>query len=72
MKKCAISYQPLFDTLKEKRMKISDLRRNRGEADLLHPTIIAAINRNEPVNMQHIVDICCYLNVPIEKVVRIE
>lgn len=71
-RKCHISYEPLFNLLKARRMKISDLRRGRSEADLLHSTVIAAINRQEPISLQHILDICCFFNVPIEDVVRIE
>jgi DNA-binding Xre family transcriptional regulator len=61
-----ISYEPLFETLKEKGLVISSLR-----GKILHPKTIAAINRGESVNLSTIRDICVYLNVPIEKVVKI-
>jgi DNA-binding Xre family transcriptional regulator len=62
-----ISYEPLFETLRERNMNISDLR-----GKILHPKTIAAIYRNSSVNLSTIANICAHLNVPIENVVRIE
>lgn len=61
-----ISYQPLFDVLKERNIKISEFREG-----LLHPKTIAAINRGESVTLTTIEKICMELKVPVEKVVKI-
>jgi DNA (cytosine-5)-methyltransferase 1 len=60
-----IDFSPLRKTLEEKDMVISDMREK-----ILHPKTIAAINRNADVKLSTIEEICLYLNVPIEKVVR--
>jgi DNA (cytosine-5)-methyltransferase 1 len=51
--------------LEEKNMVISDMRDK-----ILHPKTIAAINKNGDVKLSTIEDICLFLDVPIEKVVR--
>jgi DNA-binding Xre family transcriptional regulator len=61
-----ISYRPLFETLKERNLVISDLRNT-----VLHPTTITKIYNNESVSLRKIEKICLHLNVPIEKVVEI-
>lgn len=61
-----ISYQPLFDLLKERNMKISEFREG-----VLHPKTIAAINRGESVTLTTIEKICLELSVPVERVVQI-
>jgi DNA-binding Xre family transcriptional regulator len=61
-----ISYKPLFETLKEKNMVISDLRE-----EVLNPRTQAKINKGQSVNISTIEKICLYLEVPIEKVVEI-
>lgn len=70
--KCRVSYEPLFKLLKSKRMKINDLRRGRGKYELLHSSVISKINSQEPVSLKQIIEICCFFNVPIEDVVKIE
>lgn len=62
-----INYSPLFETLKSKGMYISKMR-EKG----LHPTTIAKINRNESISLEKVALICKILDVPIEKVVKIE
>ncbi|MED3832982.1 helix-turn-helix transcriptional regulator [Peribacillus frigoritolerans] len=61
-----IDFSPLHKTLEEKDMVISEMR-----DVILHPQTIAKINKNLDVNLSTIEKICVYLNVPIEKVVRI-
>lgn len=61
-----IDFSPLRKTLEEKDMVISDMR-----DEILHPKTIAKINRNEDVNLSTVEKICLFLNVPIDKVVRI-
>ncbi|MED3845573.1 helix-turn-helix transcriptional regulator [Peribacillus frigoritolerans] len=61
-----IDFSPLHKTLEEKDMVISKMR-----DVILHPQTIAKINKNLDVNLSTIEKICVYLNVPIEKVVRI-
>jgi len=60
-----IDFSPLHKTLEEKNMVISDMRDK-----ILHPKTIAAINRDSDVKLSTIEEICLFLNVPIEKVVR--
>ena len=62
------SYQPLFDTLNERNIVMQVFR----NADVLHPGTIAKINRGESVSLETIVDICVYLDVPIERVVEVK
>ena len=62
-----ISYDPLFSTLRNKNMVISDLRGN-----VLNSRTIAKINRGESVNLSTIERICLYLDVRIEEVVEIK
>lgn len=62
-----ISYEPLFRTLRNKNMVISDLR-----GDILNSRTIAKINRGESVNLSTIERVCLYLDVRIEEVVEIK
>ncbi|WP_102271333.1 helix-turn-helix domain-containing protein [Cytobacillus massiliigabonensis] len=62
-----ISYQPLFNTLKKKGMKISDLR-----GDILNSKTIAKINRGESVNLTTIEKLCLRLDVDVEDIISIE
>ena len=61
-----IDFSPLRQTLNERNMVISDMR-----DIILHPKTIAAINKNGDVNLKTLEKICLFLDVPIEKVVRI-
>ncbi|PEF71684.1 helix-turn-helix domain-containing protein [Bacillus cereus] len=61
-----IDYSPLHETLNEKKMVISDLR-----GTILNARTIANINKGMSVNLNTIEEICLYLDVPIEKVVKI-
>ncbi|MEY8188610.1 helix-turn-helix domain-containing protein [Peribacillus simplex] len=61
-----IDFSPLHKTLEEKDMVISQMR-----DVILHPQTIAKINKNLDVNLSTIDKICSFLDVPIEKVVRI-
>jgi DNA-binding Xre family transcriptional regulator len=61
-----ISYDPLFKTLNEKGMVISDLR-----GVLLNSRTISKLYKNESVNLSTIEKICLHLSVRIEEVVSI-
>jgi putative transcriptional regulator len=62
-----ISYAPLFKTLKEKNVQLIDLIRECK----LSPATVAKFRKNESVTLETISRVCCYLNVPIERVVII-
>jgi DNA-binding Xre family transcriptional regulator len=66
-KSVMISYQPLFELLKERNMKISEFR-ELG----VHPKTIAAMNRGDYVTLATIEKFCEVLRVPVEKVIKIE
>lgn len=61
-----ISYAPLFKTLNEKGMVISDLR-----GTILNSRTIVKIYKNESVNLSTIEKICLHLSVSVEEVVLI-
>lgn len=61
-----IDFSPLHKTLEEKDMVISEMR-----DVILHPQTIAKINKNLDVNLSTVDKICKFLDVPIDKVVRI-
>lgn len=61
-----IDYSPLHETLIEQDRVISEMRDT-----ILNSRTIAKINKNQPINISTIEKICLYLDVPIEKVVRI-
>lgn len=67
-----IDFSPLYETLEDKGLKMKDLR-----GTLLAPDTLAKINKahltsNAKVYLGTIEKICVYLDVPIEKVVRIK
>jgi DNA-binding Xre family transcriptional regulator len=61
-----ISYEPLQQTLRDKKIVISDMR-----DVILNSRTIAKIGRNESVRLETIDAICQFLEVPVERVVRI-
>lgn len=61
-----ISYDPLFKTLKDRNLVISDLRNKP-----LHPTTIAKINRGESISLTKVDELCKVLNVKIQDIVEI-
>jgi DNA-binding Xre family transcriptional regulator len=63
-----INYEPLFTTLEEKNSKLIDLI----NAGLFSTRTAAKFRKGESVQLTTIETICKYLNVPVEKVVRIE
>ncbi len=60
-----IDYEPLFQTLKEKRMYIKDLY------SIMHPETASKFAKGESVSMSIIMKLCITLDVPIFKVVVI-
>jgi len=63
-----ISFDPLKQTLKEKNMKISHLRSDRG--GFISSATVAKINKNENIETSVINDICTELDIPVEKVMK--
>lgn len=63
-----ISYEPLFTTLEEKGAKLIDLM----NAGIVSSRTMAKFRKGESVQLTTIERICKYLDVPIERVVRIE
>lgn len=61
-----IDFSPLHQTLKDKGVGISEMRDK-----ILSSRTLAKINKNEDVNLSTIEKICLFLEVPVEKVVRI-
>ena len=61
-----ISFDPFFKTLEEKGIKKSELR------DVVHPSTIARMGRNEMITLDNIIKICVELRVPIEDVIEVK
>lgn len=59
-----ISYDPLKETLKQRNMKISDLR------EFLSSTTVTKISKDRNVEMSTFDKICSKLDIPIEKVIK--
>ncbi|EGI2114752.1 helix-turn-helix transcriptional regulator [Listeria monocytogenes] len=59
-----ISYDPLKETLKQRNMKISDMR------EFLSSTTVSKISKNKNVEMSTIDKICLNLDIPVEKVIK--
>ena len=64
-----ISFEPLKETLKEKNIKISHLRNDKG--GFLSTDVVTRINKGKNIDMVNIEKICLNLDVPIEKVIKI-
>lgn len=60
-----ITYSPLFQTLKEKDLKIKDLY------DVIGPDTAAKFKKGESMRIDTIEKVCLFLEVGIEKVVAI-
>ena len=63
-----ISYQPLWDTLKERGMRIADLRLAAG----LTANMIANMGKGEHISMKTLLRICGALNCDIADVIALE
>ena len=63
-----ISYQPLWDTLKERGMRIADLRLAAG----LTTNMIANMGKGEHISMKTLLRICGALNCDIADVIALE
>ena len=63
-----ISYQPLWDTLKERGMRIADLRLAAG----LTTKMIANMGKGEHIRMKTLLRICGALNCDIADVIALE
>lgn len=62
-----ISYKPLFRTIKEKGVGLTELGIGIG----ISSTVTAKFDKNENVSLDTISKICIYLDVPIEQVVEV-
>ena len=60
-----IDYSPLFETLKNKGMKLSDLY------SILDEGTVSKFKKNKSMRLETIAKLCSFLDVPIEKVVKI-
>lgn len=63
-----INYDPLFKTIEKKKLHLIDLVRDCR----LAPATVAKFKKNQSVTMDTIDKVCCYLDVPIEEVVKID
>ena len=63
-----ISYQPLWNTLKERGMRKEDLRLAAG----LTTTMIANMGKGKNISMETLVRICEALNCGIMNVIKLE
>ena len=63
----AVSYKPLWHTLREKDMNREDLKK----AANITSNVVARMGRNEYVNLESIEKICLALECKIEDVVEI-
>jgi len=59
-----ISYDPLKEVLKQRNMKISDMR------EFLSSTTVSKISKNKNVEISTIDKICLNLDIPVEKVIK--
>ncbi len=65
---CTISYQPLWNTLKERGMRKEDLRLAAG----LTTNMIANMGKGKNISMETLVRICEALNCGIMNVIKLE
>lgn len=63
-----ISYQPLWDTLKERSMRKEDLRLAAG----LTTNMIANMGKGKHISMETLLRICTALNCDISDVIKLE
>lgn len=63
-----LDYSAFFLTLAEKEVRQSQLIK----AGVVRKDIIHRMRHNKNIELKHIDSICCYLDVPIEKVVQIK
>ncbi|MFD2704688.1 helix-turn-helix domain-containing protein [Salibacterium lacus] len=67
MNKKEVDYTPLFQTLENRGVQLIELEKEYGWS----PKVTSKFRKNENVSLSTLHDICEYLDVPIEKVVRI-
>jgi DNA-binding Xre family transcriptional regulator len=64
------NYQPLRITLVKKGMKMSDLETLKGGP--LNARTVSKLRNDQTMNLESIVKVCRYLDVPIEQVVEVQ
>ncbi len=62
-----ISYSPLFKTMNEKNIRLTDIEKSIG----ISSKVTAKFRKNENVSLETLSKICVYLDVPIEEVVEV-
>ena len=67
-----ISYQPLWDTLKERGMRIADLRLAAGLTTNMIANMIANMGKGEHISMKTLLRICGTLDCDISDVIALE
>ena len=67
-----ISYQPLWDTLKERGMRKEDLRLAAGLTTNMIANMIANMGKGEHISMKTLLRICGALNCDIADVIALE
>ena len=67
-----ISYQPLWDTLKERGMRIADLRLAAGLTTNMIANMIANMGKGEHISMKTLLRICGALDCDIADVIALK
>ena len=62
-----ISYEPLFNYIEKRGLSINSIHK----AGVYGANAAQQIRNNEPVSLRIIAEICGYLDVPIEQVVKV-
>jgi len=64
-----ITYQPLRIELVKRDVDINTLETRRG--GILNEAVVSKLRNDRPVSLDSIAKVCAYLDLPIEKVVKI-
>lgn len=64
-----ISYQPLRVELVKRDLNINTLETRRG--GILNEAVVSKLRNDRPVSIESLAKICVYLDLPIERVVKI-
>jgi len=65
-----VNYDPLKITLIEKGLELKDLQRENG--GIINKRTVHKFRHNLTMNIQTVVDVCVFLDVPVEKVVKVD
>jgi len=64
-----VNYDPLKITLIEKGLELKDLQNENG--GIINKRTVHKFRHNHTMNIQTVIAVCVYLDVPIEKVVKV-